>query len=81
MYERRTPDPPPPRAPLGTRAEERPPSDVWVGDIVYLDGIYLRVRGMRSAGTADQRVLIFDGHPPWVMKKPTTTYRRPTELI
>lgn len=80
MYERRTPDPPSPRAPLGTIGGERPPSDVRVGDIVYLDGKYLRVRDMRSAGTAGRRVLIFEGHPPWVMSKTTTTYR-PIEPI
>lgn len=51
-----------------------------MGDFVCLGGQYLRVRDMRSAGTVEHRVLIFDGHSPWVMNKPTTTYR-PIELL
>jgi hypothetical protein len=47
---------------------------------VCLDGLYLRIRDMRSAGTAGHRVLIFDGHSPWVMKESATTYR-PVELF
>lgn len=38
--------------PLGTIAGQRQPSDVRIGDFVCLDGLYLRVRDMRSAGTA-----------------------------
>ncbi|NEC91175.1 hypothetical protein [Streptomyces sp. SID12501] len=81
MYERRTTDPTPaPPPPLGTIAGQRQPSDVRIGDFVCLDGQYLPVRDMRSAGTSGHRVLIFDGHAPWVMNKPTTTYR-PIELL
>jgi hypothetical protein len=47
---------------------------------VFLDGLYLRVRDMRSAGTAGRRVLIFDRRSPWVMKESATTYR-PVELL
>ncbi|MFD4261858.1 hypothetical protein ACFWR9_30615 [Streptomyces sp. NPDC058534] len=81
MYERRTTDPTPaPPPPLGTIAGQRQPNDVRIGDFVCLDRLYLRVRDMRSAGTSGHRVLIFDGHSPWVMNKPTTTYR-PIELL
>jgi hypothetical protein len=81
MYERRTTDPTPaPPPPRGTIAGQRQPSDIRIGDFVCLDRLYLRVRDMRSAGTAGHRVLIFDGHSPWVMKEPTTTYR-PIELL
>ncbi|NEA66627.1 hypothetical protein [Streptomyces sp. SID12488] len=81
MYERRTTDPTPaPPPPLGTIAGQRQPSDVRIGDFVCVDGQYLQVRDMRSAGTAGHRVLIFDGHSPWVMREPTTTYR-PIELL
>lgn len=80
MYERRTTEPAPVPPPLGTIPGCRQPSDVRIGDFVFLDGLYLRVRDMRSAGTAGRRVLIFDGHSPWVMKEPATTYR-PVELL
>jgi hypothetical protein len=53
----------------------RPPSDVHVGDFVYLDGAYQRVRDMRSGGTAAHRVLILAGREPWVMREARTTYR------
>ncbi|MER6376687.1 hypothetical protein ABT255_52295 [Streptomyces mirabilis] len=78
MYERRTTEPAPP--PLGTIAGQRQPSEVRIGDFVCLDGLYLRVRDMRSADTAGHRVLIFDGHSPWVMKEWATTYR-PIEVF
>ncbi|MER6223779.1 hypothetical protein ACWDFR_30870 [Streptomyces sp. 900105755] len=55
--------------------DTRPPSDVRVGDFVYLDGEYQRVQDMRSAGTAAHRVLIFAGREPWVMREARTTYR------
>lgn len=81
MYERRTTEPTPaPPAPLGTIASQTQPSDVHIGDFVYLHGQYLRVRDMRSAGTAGHRVLIFDGRTPWVMREPVTTHR-PIELL
>ncbi|MCZ4507386.1 hypothetical protein O3Q52_04020 [Streptomyces sp. ActVer] len=82
MYERRSTDPTPAPSPppLGTIAGQRQPSNVRIGDFVCLDGLYLRVRDMRSAGTAGHRVLVFDGHSPWVMREPTTTYR-PIELL
>jgi hypothetical protein len=80
MYERRTTEPTPVPPPLGTIPGHRQPSDVHIGDFVFLDGLYLRVRDMRSAGTAGRRVLIFDGHSPWVMRESTTTYR-PVELL
>jgi len=80
MYERRTTEPAPVPAPLGTVPGYRQPSDVHIGDFVFLDGMYLRVRDMRSAGTAGRRVLIFDRHSPWVMKESATTYR-PVELL
>lgn len=76
MYERRTKEapsiPPPPR---GTMGSTRPPSDVRIGDFVYLDGVYRRVRDMRSAGTAAHRVLIFAGREPWIMREARITYR------
>lgn len=81
MYERRTTGPTPVLPPpLGTIAGQRQPSDVRIGDFVCLDGLYLRVRDMRSGGTAGHRVLIFDEHCPWVMRESTTTYR-PIELL
>lgn len=81
MYERRTTEPAPgPPPPPGTIAGQRQPSEVRIGDFVCLDGLYLRIRDMRSAGTAGHRVLIFDGHSPWVMKESATTYR-PVELF
>ncbi|MFD9486280.1 hypothetical protein ACFWBX_20315 [Streptomyces sp. NPDC059991] len=81
MYERRTPAVPArPPAPLGTTAAVRRPNDIRVGDFVYRDAMYLRIKDLRSAATAGQRVLIFDGHAPWVLKAPTTTYR-PNELL
>ncbi|MFD9630420.1 hypothetical protein [Streptomyces violascens] len=81
MYERRrSTEPTPPPAPLGTRAELRSPSGVKIGDYVYRDSLFLRVADMRSAGTAAHRVLFFDGHPPWMMTAPTITYR-PIELV
>jgi hypothetical protein len=80
MYERRTTEPAPVPPPLGTVPSYRQPGDVHVGDFVCLDGMYVRVRDMRSAGTAGRRVLIFDGHSPWVMKESATTYR-PVELL
>jgi hypothetical protein len=76
MYDRKAeelPAVPPP--PAGTMGSTRPPSDVRVGDFVYLDGTYRRVRDMRSAGTAAHRVLIFAGREPWVMREARTTYR------
>ncbi|MFJ9709591.1 hypothetical protein [Streptomyces sp. NPDC101234] len=76
MHERRAkrlPSVPPP--PAGTMGTTRPPGDVRVGDFVYLDGEYTRVRDMRSAGTAAHRVLIFAGREPWVMREARTTYR------
>jgi len=80
MYERRTTGPTPVPPPLGTIPGQRQPSDVQIGDFVFIDGLYLRVRDMRSAGTAGRRVLIFDGHSSWVMKESATTYR-PVELL
>ncbi|AQU67306.1 hypothetical protein BBN63_14705 [Streptomyces niveus] len=81
MYEHRTTDPTPePPAALGTIPGQRQPRDVRIGDFVCLDGLYLRVRDMRSTDTTGHRVLIFDGHSPWVMKEPTTTHR-PVELL
>lgn len=80
MYERRAAEPAPVPPPLGTIPGHRQPSDVHIGDFVFLDGLYLRVRDMRSAGTAGRRVLIFDGRSPWVMKESATTYR-PVELL
>lgn len=80
MYERRTTEPIPAFPPLGTIPGYRQPSDVHIGDFVCLDGLYLKARDMRSVGTAGHRVLIFDAHSPWVMNKPTTTYR-PIELL
>lgn len=79
MYERRSTDSAPPPAPLGATARLRPPDDVRIGDFVHLDDMFLRVQDMRAASTAAQRVLIFDGHPPWVMRQSTITYR-PIEL-
>lgn len=76
MTKRRTKEPPLlPPAPAGTVGDTRPPSDVRVGDFVYLDGEYQRVQDMRSAGTAAHRVLIFAGREPWVMREARTTYR------
>jgi hypothetical protein len=76
MYERKAKEPPSiPPPPAGTMGSTRPPSDVRVGDFVYLDGAYQRVRDMRSAGTAAHRVLIFVGREPWVMREARTTYR------
>jgi hypothetical protein len=76
MYERKTKEPPSiPPPPAGTTGSTRTPSDVRVGDFVYLDGAYQRVRDMRSAGTAAHRVLIFAGREPWVMREARTTYR------
>jgi len=80
MYERRITEPTPAPPPLGTVPGCRQPCDVHVGDFVFLDGMYVQVRDMRSAGTAGRRVLIFDGHSPWVMKESATTYR-PVELL
>lgn len=48
MYERRTTEPTPVPPPLGTIPGYRQPSDVHIGDFVFLDGLYLRVRDMRS---------------------------------
>jgi hypothetical protein len=76
MYERKAKEPPSiPPPPAGTMGSTRPPSDVRVGDFVYLDGVYQRVRDMRSAGTAAHRVLIFAGREPWVMREARMTYR------
>ncbi|MFI5800513.1 hypothetical protein [Streptomyces sp. NPDC051677] len=76
MYERRTKEPPPPPPPpVGTVGHTRPPGDVRIGDFVYLDGEYQRVRDMRSAGTTAHRVLIFAGREPWAMREARTTYR------
>lgn len=76
MCEHRTKEPPSiPLPSVGTLGTIRPPSDVRVGDFVYLDGEYQRVRDMRSAGTAAHRVLIFAGREPWVMREARTTYR------
>jgi len=75
MYERRTEEPPPPPPPAGTIGHTRPPGDVRIGDFLYLDGEYQRVRDMRSSGTAAHRVLIFAGREPWVMREARTTYR------
>ncbi|MFE2060900.1 hypothetical protein ACFXDH_00605 [Streptomyces sp. NPDC059467] len=76
MPKRRIKEPPPlPPPPAGTVGDTRPPSDVRVGDFVYLDGEYQRVQDMRSAGTAAHRVLIFTGREPWVMREARTTYR------
>lgn len=81
MYEHHTTEPAPaPPALLGTIAGQRRPSEVRTGDFVCLDELYLRIRDMRSAGTAGHRVLIFDGHSLWVMKESATTYR-PIELL
>jgi hypothetical protein len=80
MYERRTTEPTPVPPPLGTIPGHRQSGDVHIGDFVFLGGMYLRVRDMRFAGTAGRRVLIFDGHSPWVMKESATTYR-PVELL
>ncbi|MFD3915720.1 hypothetical protein [Streptomyces sp. NPDC058603] len=77
MYERKkatTPPIPPP--PIGTVPATRQPSEVRIGDLVYLNGSYLMVQDMRSAGTAGRRVLIFSGHPPVVMDSATTIYRQ-----
>lgn len=76
MHERRATEAPfPPPPPAGTVGSTRPPSDVRVGDFVYLNGAYQRVRDMRSAGIAAHRVLIFAGREPWVMREARTTYR------
>ncbi|MFJ8535566.1 hypothetical protein [Streptomyces sp. NPDC093591] len=76
MHERRTKEPPSiPPPPRGTIGSTRPPSDVRIGDFIYLDGAYQRVRDMRSVGTAAHRVLIFAGREPWVMREARTTYR------
>ncbi|MFJ8190883.1 hypothetical protein ACIQ8D_14095 [Streptomyces sp. NPDC096094] len=76
MHERRPKEPPSiPAPPRGTKGSTRPPSDVRIGDFVYLDGAYQRVRDMRSAGTAAHRVLIFARRDPWVMREARTTYR------
>lgn len=75
MYQRRTKEPPSVPPPVGTIGSTRPPSDVRVGDFVYLDGEYQRVQDMRSAGTAAHRVLIFAGREPWIMREARTTYR------
>ena len=69
--------PPPPR---GTMGSTRPPSDVRIGDFVYLDGVYQRVRDMRSAGTAAHRVLIFDGREPCGHARSRRITYRPIEL-
>ncbi len=76
MHEPRPEEPPSiPPPPRGTVGSTRPPSDVRIGDFVYLDGTYQRVRDMRSVGTAAHRVLIFARRDPWVMRKARTTYR------
>lgn len=62
--------------PLGTVPATRWPGDVRVGDYLFLAGSYRMVRDMRSDGTAERRVLIFSDHPPVVMDRATTTYRR-----
>ena len=75
MHERRSEEPPSiPPPPRGTTGSTRPPSDVRIGDFVYLDGTYQRVRDMRSAGTAAHRVLIFARRAPWVMRDARTMY-------
>ncbi len=77
MYERKqatTPSIPPP--PIGTVPATRQPSDVRVGDFVYLDDSYLMVQDMRSTGIAGRRVLIFSGHLPLVMDRALTIYRQ-----
>lgn len=80
MYERRTKEPPSiPPPPRGTVGSNRPPSDVRIGDFIYLSGTYQRVRDMCSAGTAAHRVLIFAGREPWIMREPRIRYR-PTDF-
>lgn len=76
MHERRSEEPPSiPRPPRGTVGSTRPPSDVRIGDFVYLEGAYQQVRDMRSDGTAAHRVLIFARRDPWIMREARTTYR------
>ncbi|PHQ49502.1 hypothetical protein BLA24_26060 [Streptomyces cinnamoneus] len=70
-----------PTPPVGTvEQRNRPPGDVRIGDFLYLDGAFQRVRDMRAAGTSAHRVLHFTGRAPVIMREPRTIYR-PLELL
>ncbi|MFI5617475.1 hypothetical protein [Streptomyces sp. NPDC051567] len=62
--------------PVGTVEQaNKPPTDVRIGDWLYLDDRFQRVRDMRAAGASAHRVLHFAGRRPWIMRKPRTVYR------
>jgi hypothetical protein len=65
-----------PRAPLGTYGLTVNPTEVQVGDTVYLDGAYHPVTDMRAGIRHGERVLLFKAHAPWTMTMPGRVYRR-----
>ncbi|MFE6098990.1 hypothetical protein ACFVQ4_03405 [Streptomyces laurentii] len=65
-----------PTPPAGTvKQTHRQPTEVQIGDFLYLDGSFQRVTDMRAAGTSAHRVLHFSRRAPVVMREPLTIYR------
>ncbi|WP_254382758.1 hypothetical protein [Streptomyces sp. TBY4] len=65
-----------PTPPVGTVAYPSTlPSDVRVGDFLYLNGSFQRVQDMRTASTSGHRILHFAGRAPLIMRKALTVYR------
>lgn len=71
----RSPQARPPRTPINTYATDAHPRNIRVGDSIFLDGVYHPIRDMRAAGPGDEKVLIFDDHPPWRMARPHRVFR------
>lgn len=56
-----------PPAPANTQPEKCAPTDMEVGDYIFVGLRYRRVNDMRSRGGATERVLVLEGFGPWVM--------------
>jgi len=60
----------PPTTPLNAVVKMLPPTEVRVGDRLWLDDTYLLIADLRTTQDGAGRVLIFEGREPLAMREP-----------
>jgi len=60
----------PPTAPSGAVVKALPPTNVRVGDRIWLDGTFVPIVDLRATQDGAGRVLIFEGRDPLIMHSP-----------
>ena len=60
----------PPTTPPGTSVSMLPPTNVQVGDRIWLYDRFLRIADLRATQDGTGRILLFEGRDPFVMRAP-----------